>query len=567
MRYKIHVLDRKYEKWEVYDAVTLQLTKIDINPIEHKLFNHDVFSINSENISIEHSVIRSIPGIQGVLVLEGDKTYGKIKKKFLYRCIPDDRRLPEFLIPYKPKIVFNKKMHNNYIIFKFKNWNNKHPLGTMTQRIGPVNNLGNFYEYQLYCKSLYASIQQFTKDTMKALREKSSDFYINNIIEKYELEDRRDWKVYSIDPHDCRDLDDAFSIKKIDDKILLSIYIANVSLWLDIMSLWGSFSQRIATIYLPDRKRPMLPTILSEALCSLLEKNTRFAFTLDITIKDNIILDTVFKNTSIVLKKNHAYETKELLSSKFYKLLFELTTKMNSIKGQQYVSKIKDSHDIIAYLMVLMNFISGKKLNSFNSGIFRSVRLNNNKKIPKVLPDGVLKFIKGWNSSGGVYVGHNNKYRNHDLLNIESYVHITSPIRRLVDLLNMLELQDKLGLFKYNKESKKFYDKWYSNLDYINSTMRSIRKVQNDSSLLNVCINNINNEYDGFLFDKMKRNDGLFQYMVFLPKIKLINRLVVKEEYENYTKHLFKVYVFIDEDRLKQKIRVDILSSYNIYVK
>jgi hypothetical protein len=267
------------------------------------------------------------------------------------------------------------------------------------------------------------------------------------------------------------------------------------------------------------------------------------------------------------LKKNHAYETKELLSSKFYKLLFELTTKMNSIKGQQYVSKIKDSHDIIAYLMVLMNFISGKKLNSFNSGIFRSVRLNNNKKIPKVLPDGVLKFIKGWNSSGGVYVGHDNKYRNHDLLNIESYVHITSPIRRLVDLLNMLELQDKLGLFKYNKESKKFYDKWYSNLDYINSTMRSIRKVQNDSSLLNVCINNINNEYDGFLFDKMKRNDGLFQYMVFLPKIKLINRLVVKEEYENYTKHLFKVYVFIDEDRLKQKIRVDILSSYNIYVK
>jgi len=236
----------------------------------------------------------------------------------------------------------------------------------------------------------------------------------NNIIEKYELEDRRDWKVYSIDPHDCRDLDDAFSIKKIDDKILLSIYIANVSLWLDIMSLWGSFSQRIATIYLPDRKRPMLPTILSEALCSLLEKNTRFAFTLDITIKDNIILDTVFKNTSIVLKKNHAYETKELLSSKFYKLLFELTTKMNSIKGQQYVSKIKDSHDIIAYLMVLMNFISGKKLNSFNSGIFRSVRLNNNKKIPKVLPDGVLKFIKGWNSSGGVYVGHDNKYRNHD---------------------------------------------------------------------------------------------------------------------------------------------------------
>ena len=97
--------------------------------------------------------------------------------------------------------------------------------------------------------------------------------------------------------------------------------------------------------------------------------------------------------------------------------------------------------------------------------------------------------------------------------------------------------------------------------------MRSIRKVQNDCSLLNECIKNTNNEYDGFLFDKMERNDGLLQYMVYLPKIKLINRLVTKEKYENYTKHLFKVYVFIDEDRLKQKIRVDLLSSYNIYVE
>ena len=567
MRYKIHVLDRKYNGWEIYDASTLQLADINIKPVQQKLFNHDVFSVSGENISIEHSVIRNIPGIQGVLVLEGNKTYGKIKNKLLYRCIPDDRRLPEFLIAYAPKIGFNKKMHNTYIIFKYKNWFDKHPHGIITQKIGPVNNLSSFYEYQLYCKSLYASIQQFTKDTMKVLRAKSSDFYINNIMKEYELEDRRKWKVFSIDPKDCRDLDDAFSIKKIDDTILLSIYIANVSLWLDIMGLWGSFSQRIATIYLPDRKRPMLPTILSEALCSLLEKNTRFAFTLDIIIKDGVIISSSFKNTSIVLKKNYAYETKELLSNKYYKLLFEITTKMNAIETQQYVSKIKDSHDVVAYLMVLMNYMAGKKLNNFKGGIFRSVRLENHKKIPKKLPESVFKFIRGWNSSGGIYVGYNNKNRSHDLLNIETYVHITSPIRRLIDLLNMLELQDKLGLFKFNTKSKQFYNEWYSKLDYINSTMRSIRKVQNDCSLLNECIKNTNNEYDGFLFDKMERNDGLLQYMVYLPKIKLINRLVTKEKYENYTKHLFKVYVFIDEDRLKQKIRVDLLSSYNIYVE
>ena len=63
----------------------------------------------------------------------------------------------------------------------------------------------------------------------------------------------------------------------------------------------------------------------------------------------------------------------------------------------------------------------------------------------------------------------------------------------------------------------------------------------------------------------MKRNDGLLQYMVYLPKIKLINRLVTKEKYENYTKHLFKVYVFniifLMIDILDLQVEIDINSG------
>jgi len=101
-------------------------------------------------------------------------------------------------------------------------------------------------------------------------------------------EDRRDWDIISIDPLTSKDFDDAFGVKELDNKFILSIYIANVSFWMDALNLWSSFSQRIATIYLPDRKRPMLPTILSDALCSLQENRSRFAFTLDLVIsKDN----------------------------------------------------------------------------------------------------------------------------------------------------------------------------------------------------------------------------------------------------------------------------------------
>ena len=42
----------------------------------------------------------------------------------------------------------------------------------------------------------------------------------------------------------------------------------------------------------------------------------------------------------------------------------------------------------------------------------------------------------------------------------------------------------------YNEKSKKFHDDWANGLNYINRTMRSIRKVQNDCCLLDLCFKN-----------------------------------------------------------------------------
>ena len=123
--------------------------------------------------------------IPGVIVLNENKTYGKYKKdKLLYKCVPDDKRLPIFLIPYKKKNNFNKNTKNKYVIFKFKNWDGKHPVATDVNTLGDTDQLDNFYEYQLYCKSLYASIQNITKKAMQKLKVKTSDEYINLIKEK-----------------------------------------------------------------------------------------------------------------------------------------------------------------------------------------------------------------------------------------------------------------------------------------------------------------------------------------------------------------------------------------------
>ena len=118
MNLKIYVSDGKYENYSYFDSITLKRCEVqpNINPVEKKLFNQDIFILECNNIKLLHSSIRSVRCMPGVLVLVGDKKYGKYKKKFLYKCIPDDKRIPFFLIPYEEKRrEFSKVKHNKYI--------------------------------------------------------------------------------------------------------------------------------------------------------------------------------------------------------------------------------------------------------------------------------------------------------------------------------------------------------------------------------------------------------------------------------------------------------------------
>jgi exoribonuclease R len=544
---------------------------LEINPVENKLFSNDVFSFDdAKNVKIIHSSIRSGTSMPGVLIINGNKTYGRQDKKngkFFYKCIPDDMRLPPFLVPYEIKNVgFSKVFVNLYVTFSYVEWSDKHPMGILTQVIGPVDVLDNFYEYQLYCKSLNASIQKFQKDTTIALQDKSShETFIESICEKYpSIENRTDWHIFTIDPSKSVDFDDGFSIKQIDDNIQqLSIYIANVTILMDVLNLWDSFSQRISTIYLPDRKRPMLPTILSDCLCSLQANHNRFAFVMDIFIQNNEITQIKYSNCMIKVHKNYSYEEDSLLINPNYIKLMDTTKKLS--KKYKYINNVRNSHELVCYLMILMNYNCATEMIKHKAGIFRSTIIKKEFSVPDNIPEDVSKFIKIWNSSSGQYINGeelDTKQIRHEMLELDAYIHITSPIRRLVDLLNIIKFQQNTGIIQLSENSDKFYNKWLGNLEYINTTMRSIRRVQVDCTLLDLCANNqdiMEKEYDGYLFDKILRNDGLFQFMVFLPELKLSSRITLRVDIENFENKKFKLFLFNDEESFKKKIRLHLL--------
>lgn len=563
---KVHIDDRNYESWKWFDGFSLEPVECNLEPLSLKLFTNDIIELPENGVpTIVHSSVRQMKYMPGVLMVS-KKTYGRYKDKLLYKCVPDDKRLPSFLIPYSnTKHTFNKNKLDNYITFSFFEWDDKHPIGKITNNLGTVDILNNFYEYQLYCKSLYASIQDFTKHTMELLKQKTTDEYVSLIMEKNpNIQDRTSERIFTIDSTKSSDFDDAISIKCItDDKseYIISIYISNVAIWMEELNLWNSFSERISTIYLPDRKRPMLPNILSDCLCSLQENNKRFTYCLDVYVKNNIINKMEIINCLINVYKNYRYEEKDLLCNDDYKNLFTALTEL--CKYKKIISSIKDSHDVIAYLMILINCKCAELMLEHKNGIYRSVTLKNDIDVPDHLPEKIEKFMKIWNCSSGQYTTYLDQL-GHILVSkgVSGYIHISSPIRRLVDLLNSIRLQMNLNIYSFGENARKFYDNWTNKIDYINVTMRAIRKVQNDCTLLDMINKDPSikeTEFEGYVFDKIKRNDGLFQYIVYLHNIKVISRITIRYDLNNYTTAMFKIYLLSDENTFKRKLRLQML--------
>lgn len=559
--YKIYITNSNYNEWYWYNENNMLLANendISINPLEYKLFNNDVVDGNKNLI---FSAIRTDKYIAGILLT--NKTYGRSKNgKFKYKCIPNDPKIPAFLVTYEEKTnSFNKQKYNKFIIFKFLDWNDKHPNGSIINILGNINDLSAYYEYQLYCKNLCISIKDFINEVNIKMKNQCEKDFINTTISNNEnIESRFEHFIFTIDPKLSSDLDDALGIK---DNVI-SIYIANVPLLIEYYDLWSSFSERISTIYLPDRKRPMLPTLLSENLCSLLENEKRFTFCMDIILNENLddIEEIKFNNVLVKISKNYRYDDNKYLENGDYNKIFNICSKL--CKKYKYIKELKDSHDLIAYLMIMMNYESAKKMLYFKEGIYRTLKLKDNHDLnSEAIPSDVYNFIKIWQSSSGQYTTFDNR-ESHDLMasSIEEYLHITSPIRRLVDLLNMMKLQSLLNLNKLTKNGEIFYNNWISRLEYINTTMRAIRKVQIDCTTLAFCVNNpkiMEEIYEGFVFDKIDWSNQFLQYTVYIPKIKILTRINVKDDFVDFSKLLFKLYLIEDGVTLKKKIRAELI--------
>ena len=99
--------------------------------------------------------------------------------------------------------------------------------------------------------------------------------------------DLRGRRVFTIDPFDARDFDDALSVEPVDGLVRIGVHIADVSRYVP----WNSpvdldARQRATSVYLVDRVLPMLPEGLSAGICSLRPGEDRLTMTVDLYLDE-----------------------------------------------------------------------------------------------------------------------------------------------------------------------------------------------------------------------------------------------------------------------------------------
>ena len=435
--------------------------------------------------------------------------------------------------------------------------------GEIVETIGDVDSREAFNEYQVCRKRLNISLTPFTnivKDTLKSTDEWPLIEKILTLNPGEKIADLRNYHVITVDPDSCTDFDDAFSAQLMGNTLIVNVYISHVFFWMESFGLWDAISDRVSTIYLPDRKRPMLPSTMSERLCSLQKGKPRVAFVMSTRynlITGEQISEPTFMNALINVRKNYSYEDPLLEENKAYCYISDIASRNAGYD--------MDSHEVVAWWMVKMNTECAQRLSSVNGGIFRVQ--SNTEGAPTTysvagtqVSNGVTKsndFVRRWLKLDGPAdpAQYSSIASRHSGLGIDHYAHITSPIRRIADIVNQAAFMKHVMGYDVSDECSRFLDKWMGKIEYMNTATRAIRRVQMDCELLERCETDsatLNTIHSGMAI----ANESPGEYTIYIDALKLITYMKTTTTLTLFEPVQFQIYVFNDESRLSRKIRI-----------
>ncbi len=280
--------------------------------------------------------------------------------------IPDDKKFRKDI--FIPRSALKGATHGDKVICEIVNWEYQDlsPEGKITQVMGKAGDVKTEFKALIKKYGLTKTFPKAIKDELKKM-EDGGMFEIS----KDEIKKRRDLRkelIFTIDPVDAKDFDDAVSLDMLKNgNYRLGVHIADVSHYVkEGTALEAEALERGTSVYLMNDVVPMLPEKLSNDICSLKEKVDRLVFScfVEIDKKGSIISYEICKSV-INSKKRFTYEeVQEILDKQKGKFLDKLN-EMNELHKILFARRLKEGS---------LDFESTEVKAEIENGLIKSIK-------------------------------------------------------------------------------------------------------------------------------------------------------------------------------------------------
>ncbi len=243
---------------------------------------------------------------------EKDKYVGVFQKsKNFGFVVLDDKKIKTDI--YISKKNSKKAKNNQKVVVQILKLpeKNKKAEGRILEILGNINQAGVDMMSLIKEYDLPYEFPESVINEAKAIKQEVSKKDIPNRL------DLRNKIIFTVDGEDAKDLDDAVSVEKLKNgNYLLNVSIADVSYYVQEKSkLDKEAIIRGTSIYMLDRVIPMLPKELSNGICSLNQKEDRFAITvlMEINSKGEVVSSDIQKSIIKVTRRMSYKEVQTIL--------------------------------------------------------------------------------------------------------------------------------------------------------------------------------------------------------------------------------------------------------------
>ena len=283
--------------------------------------------------------------------------------------------------------------------------------------------------------------------------------------------DLRHLPLLTIDGEFTRDFDDALHVERQGEHFLVGIHIADVSAFVKPGdTLFQEARLRGTSLYFPDRQIPMLPNVLSEGACSLIEGESRpaLSFLVRMTVAGEVV-DFKVERSVVRVKRRITYNQAETLLAagrdEELRLLAELSRRLQErrVADGALIIPIPDvniniarngrvqvhllevdtpARNLVAEFMVLANMLAAQYLADRQiPALYRCQEPPRQRLGQGVQKELFVNFRQRRFLARGQLV---TEPRPHSGVGASQYTTVTSPIRRLLDLVVQQQLSHVL---------------------------------------------------------------------------------------------------------------------------